>query len=147
MEECKIISPSCEEFSCKEVASKNELEDGFDHGNGDFEDQSGNGEDENGAAVTTSTVEHPVSTQVTWWDFLSDSDYLSWDHDENGESGGHDKYHNNEDGRDQGNSSNGNKNTGDPSGNGAGEGGEGDCDDEASYSGHESMSEDGSMFQ
>jgi hypothetical protein len=82
MEECDLISSSCKKFSCKEFAND---EDGLDHGNGDFEDQSSNGEDENGDD-TTSTVNHQLSTKAALWDFPSDSDYLSWNRDENGES-------------------------------------------------------------
>jgi hypothetical protein len=87
MEECKEISPSCKEFSCKEVASKNELENEQDHGNVDFEDQSGNGEDAN-SVDTTSAINRPVSSQAKWWDLPKDSDYLLWDRNENDDSTG-----------------------------------------------------------
>jgi hypothetical protein len=139
MEECELISFSCEKFSCKKFANN---EDKSDHGNGNFEGKSGNGEVENGDD-TISKVNPQASTQVALWDFPSDSDYLSWNRDENGESGGNDDNHNNNGHVREKDNGNEDSNHNGSSGEGAaGEGDEGD-DDAASYSRHESMSEDG----
>jgi Zinc knuckle len=140
MEECKEISSSCKEFSCKETANEKDLVNGHDHGQGNFEDQSGYGEDANGVDPT-SACDRPGSNQAAWWDFPKDSDYLSYDRDDRSEDAGSDENHNNDVGRHQGDSNNGNDNSGNPPGYDASEEEGGNEDDEVSYSGHESMSE------